>query len=102
MKNLLFIITATVALVLTGCGKPEPTQPSIESIESLVANPERLKDLRAQCKADHARMGDAQCQAVAEATRQRFMSGGRSPYASDPVPPSAAPASSPIGASAKD
>ncbi|MDP9968938.1 hypothetical protein J2W39_000161 [Variovorax paradoxus] len=102
MKNLLHIITAAVALVLAGCGKPEPSQPTIESVESLVANPERLKDLRAQCKADHARMGDAQCQAVAEATRQRFMSGGRSPYANDPVPPPAAAASPPADAGAKD
>ena len=94
MKSL-FIIVATVALTLAGCGKSEPSRPAIESAEALVANPERLKDLRAQCKADHARMGDAQCQAVAEATRQRFMSGGSSPYASDPVPP-------PAGAGAKD
>jgi len=102
MKNLLLIITAVMALVLVGCGKPEPSRPSIESVEALVANPERLKDLRAQCKADHAGMGDAQCHAVAEATRQRFMRGGPSPYANDPVPPPAAPASSPIGADAKD
>ncbi|WPH16023.1 EexN family lipoprotein [Variovorax paradoxus] len=102
MKNLLLITTAVAVLLLAGCGKPEPSRPAIESVEALVANPERLKDLRAQCKADHARMGDAQCQAVAEATRQRFVSGGQSPYASDPVPPPAAPASSPIGAGAKD
>ena len=104
MKNLLFI-TAALALVLAGCGKSEPSRPAIESVESLVANPERLKDLRAECKADHARMGDAQCQAVAEATRQRFMSHGPSSYANDPVPPPfapAAPASSPIGAGTKD
>ncbi|CAN7513866.1 EexN family lipoprotein [Variovorax paradoxus] len=102
MKNLLLIITAVAVLALVGCGKSEPSKPVIESVESLVANPERLKDLRAQCKADHARMGDAQCDAVAEATRQRFMSGGQSPYASDPVPPPVAPASSPIAADAKD
>jgi len=102
MKNLLLITTAAVALALAGCGKSEPSEPAIESVEALVANPERLKDLRAQCKADHARMGDAQCQAVAEATRQRFMSGGPSPYASDPVPPPAAPASPSAVAGAKD
>ena len=102
MKNLLLITTAVVVLVLAGCGKSEPTPPAIESVEALVANPERLKDLRAQCKADHAKMGDAQCHAVAEAKRQRFMSGGQSPYASDPVPPPAAPASSPIGSGTKD
>lgn len=102
MKNLFLIATAAVALVLAGCGESEPSGPAIESVESLIANPARLKDLRAQCKADHARMGDAQCQAAAEATRQRFMSGGPSPYANDPVPPPAAPASSPAGAGAKD
>ncbi|GER09535.1 EexN family lipoprotein [Variovorax boronicumulans] len=102
MKNLLLIATAALALVLAGCGKSEPSAPAIESVEALVASPERLKELRAQCKADHARMGDAQCQAAAEATRQRFMSGGPSPYASDPVPPPAAPASPPAGAGAKD
>ena len=102
MRNLLVIVSAAATLVLAGCGKSEPSRPAIESVESLVANPERLKEQRAQCKADHARMGDAQCHAVAEATRQRFMSGGPSPYASDPAPPPAAPASSPIGARAKD
>jgi len=102
MKNLLLITTAVVVLVLAGCGKSEPTPPAIESVEALVANPERLKDLRAQCKADHAKMGDAQCHAVAEATRQRFMRGGPSPYASEPIAPPAAPASVPAGVDAKD
>ena len=102
MKNLLLLVTAAVVLVLAGCGKSEPSRSSIESVESLVANLERLKELRAQCKADHARMGDAQCHAVAEATRQRFMRAGQSPYASEPVPPPVAPASPPAGADAKD
>lgn len=102
MKPLLFIVTAAVVLALAGCGKSEPSRPAIESAESLAANPERLKDLRAQCKADHASMGDVQCHAVAEATRQRFMRGGPSPYANDQVPPPAAPASAPAGADAKD
>ncbi|MDQ0080975.1 hypothetical protein J2W35_001312 [Variovorax boronicumulans] len=102
MKNLLLLVTAAVVLVLAGCGKSEPSRSSIESVESLVANPERLRELRAQCKADHARVGDAQCNAVAEATRQRFMRGGQSPYASESVPPPAAPASAPAGADAKD
>ncbi|MDR6428091.1 hypothetical protein J2738_004246 [Variovorax paradoxus] len=102
MKSLFLLITSALALVLGGCGKFEPSRPSIESVESLVANPERLRDLRGQCKADHARIGDAQCHAVAEATRQRFMRGGSSPYASEPVPPTAAPASPPAGADAKD
>lgn len=102
MKNLFLIIMAAAVLALAGCGKSEPSRSAIESVEALVANPERLKELRAQCKADHASMGDAQCHEVAEATRQRFMSGGQSPYANDPVSPSAAPASPPADAGAKD
>ena len=102
MKNLLLIITAVAILVLAGCGKSGPSPPAIESVESLVANPERLKELRAQCKADHANMGDAQCHAVAEARRQPLISGGPAPYANDPVPSPAAPAAPPAGADAKD
>ncbi|MFT3819565.1 MAG: EexN family lipoprotein [Rubrivivax sp.] len=77
------------ALALAACEKKVER---IESVESLVANPERLKALRDACKADHARVGDAQCNAVAEATRRRFLNGGQSPYAGDPVKPSVPPA----------
>ena len=81
----------SVVLALAACGKPEP---SIESVESLVANPDRLRELRAACKADHATVGDAQCNAVAEATRQRFMRAAPSPYADDPVRSPVEPAGS--------
>jgi hypothetical protein len=84
--NKLFILTAVAStLLLAACGKPAP----IESVESLVANPERLKELRAQCKADHATVGDAQCNAVAEATRRRFFGSGGPSY----TPPGSSPAS---------
>ena len=94
MNRILFAFVMGFALVLAACGKLEPVQP-IESVESLVANPDRLKELRAQCKADHAKVGDAQCNAVAEATRQRFMRAAPSPYANDPVRPPPPPASTP-------
>jgi hypothetical protein len=93
MKQLLSMILAAVAaLLLVACGKPAP----IESVESLVANPERLKELRAQCKADHAKVGDAQCNAVAEATRQRFFGSDGPKYTPPSSPPTAfsAPAAS--------
>ena len=80
--NRLFIMVSA-ALMLAACGKPA----AFESVESLVANPERLRELRAACKADHAKVGDAQCNAVAEATRRRFMRPTPSPYANDPVKP---------------
>jgi hypothetical protein len=85
MKQLLII---ALALSVAACGKSAPT----DTVESLVANPERLKELRAQCKADHAKVGDAVCGAVSEATRRNFMGDGKSPYANDPVPKPAPPA----------
>jgi len=66
-----------------------------------VANPERLRDLRAQCKADHAKVGDAQCNAVAEATRQRFMGGGTA-YTPPVAQPASELASSPASAASSD
>lgn len=86
MKTL-FLIAAACTVLLAACGKPEPT----ESIESLLANPDRLKEVRAQCKADHDKVRDAQCNMAAEATRRRFMGSG-TPYT--PVPP-VAPLSAP-------
>lgn len=70
------ILTAlSLTLVMTACGESAPT----ETVESLVANPERLKELREQCRADRAKLGDELCNAVAEATRQRFMGDGDVP-----------------------
>ncbi len=85
MKTLLTTIACT--LRLAACNKPAPT----ESVESLLANPERLKEVRVQCKADHAKVGDALCNRASEATRRRFMGSG-TPYT--PAPPTA-PASAP-------
>jgi len=95
MKRLL-IVAACCATLLVGCSRREPA----ETVESLVANPERLKELRAQCKADHSSVGEVQCNAVAEATRRRFMSDGKSPYANEPVPAPPAPPASAASAGA--
>ncbi|HEY9147268.1 EexN family lipoprotein [Thiobacillus sp.] len=83
MKTLLTTLACT--LLLAACNKPAPT----DSVESLLANPERLKEVRAQCKANHDKAGDALCNRASEATRRRFMGSG-TPYT--PAPP-AAPAS---------
>jgi conjugal transfer/entry exclusion protein len=84
IKTWLTVVTCTV--LLAACGKPEPT----DSVESLLANPDRLKAIRAQCQADHAKVGDALCNKASEATRRRFMGGG-TPYTPAPLtaPPSA-------------
>lgn len=71
-KIMLFLLVA----MLTACGKSEPT----ETLESLAADPERLKALREQCKTDRAKLGDELCNRVAEATNRRFFGDGKAPY----------------------
>jgi hypothetical protein len=83
----ILVTTIACTLLLAACNKPAPT----DSVESLLANPDRLKEVRAQCKADHNKAGDALCNRASEATRRRFMDSG-TPYT--PAPP-AAPASAP-------
>lgn len=82
MNKSILLLLLLVAM-LTACGKHEPT----ETVESLVANPERLKELRQQCKTDRAKLGDELCNRVAEATNRRFLGDGKMPY----NPPKEAP-----------
>jgi len=72
-----------VCITLAACGKSPPS----ETVESLAANPERLKQLREQCKTDRAKLGDELCNRVAEATNRRFFGDGKTPY----NPPKEAP-----------
>lgn len=79
------IIPLLLATMLVACGKSEPTAtPSTssptETVESLMAKPERLKELREQCKTDRAKVGDELCNRVAEATNRRFLGDGKTPY----------------------
>lgn len=71
-----------LALALTACENPAPT----DTVESLVANPERLKKVQRLCREDHAKMGDALCNAASEARRRRFMGDGKSKYTPQPAP----------------
>jgi len=73
MNKSIFLI---LVVALTACGKPEPT----ETVEALAASPDRLKELRQQCKADRAKLGDELCNRVAEATNRRFFGDGKTPY----------------------
>lgn len=50
-----------------------------DTVESLAANPERLKELRKQRKSNRAKLGGTLCNAVAEATRRRFLGVGKVP-----------------------
>lgn len=70
-----------LAVVLTGCGQSEvPQKADLPTVEALASNPERLKELRQQCKLERARLGDELCNRVAEATRKRFYGAGKVPY----------------------
>lgn len=79
------IMPLLFAAMLTACGPSEPT--AIETVESLAADPVRLKELRQQCKLERAKLGDALCNRVAEATRKRFYGDGKVPYTPSEKPP---------------
>ncbi|TAM59418.1 MAG: entry exclusion lipoprotein TrbK [Rhodanobacter sp.] len=69
-------------LALAACGKATPT----DTVESLVAHPDRLKEVQRLCQEDHAKMGDATCNAASEAFRRRFMGDGKGKYTPQPAP----------------
>jgi hypothetical protein len=73
-----FMLLAALAIALVSCGKSEST--ATETVESLAANPERLKTPRQQCRLERAKLGDELCNRVAEATNRRFFGDGKVPY----------------------
>lgn len=77
------IVLFLFVVMLTACGKTEPT----ETVESIATNPERLKELRQQCKTDRAKLGDELCNRVAEATNRRFLGNGETSYTPPKEPP---------------
>lgn len=87
------ILPFLLAAALTACGQSETPQKAdtsdtkIPTVEELAANPERLKELRQQCKTDRPKLGDVLCNRVAEATRKRFYGDGEIPY----TPPKESP-----------
>ncbi len=89
MKQIKIIMFLPTMLLLAACDRPTPptavTTP--ETVESLAANPERLKELRQQCKTDRVSLGDVLCDRVAEATRKRFYGDGTVPYTPSETPP---------------
>ena len=87
------IIPFLLMAALAACGQSEtPQKPAdstvnVPTVEELAANPERLKELRQQCKTDRAKLGEVLCNRVAEATRKRFYGDGQTPY----TPPKESP-----------
>lgn len=70
------------ALLLTACQEPA----SSDTVNTLAANPERLKEVERACKADRVTIGDALCNTASEARRRRFMGNGKSTMPSTPAP----------------
>lgn len=75
------IIPLLQAVALTACGQSEtPRQADVPTVEELAADPERLGELREQCRTDHARLGEVLCNRVTEATRKRIYGDGSVSY----------------------
>ena len=77
------VMLLMLVAALTACGPPQPS----DTVDALAANPERLKELRRQCKAERPTMGDVLCNRVAEATNKRFFGDGKVPYTPSETPP---------------
>lgn len=56
-----------------------------DTVDSLAADPERLRDIQKRCSQDWAGTGDTLCKMASEVRRKRFMGGGRTPYTPHPV-----------------
>ena len=88
-KTVPFLLVAA----LTACGQSETPQKAhtseanIPTVDELAANPERLKELRQQCKTDRPKLGDVLCSRVAEAVNRRFFGDGKVPYTPSKEPP---------------
>ncbi|EIU5457908.1 TPA: EexN family lipoprotein [Pseudomonas aeruginosa] len=81
-------IPLLLAVALTACGQSEaPQQANLPTVEELASNPERLKELRQQCRSERAKLGEELCNRVAEATRKRFYGDGTLPYTPPENPP---------------
>lgn len=83
------IAPSMLVATLTACSPSEPPkqEANVPTMDELAADPERLKELRRQCKTERQTMGDVLCNRVAEATNKRFFGDGKVPYTSSETPP---------------
>lgn len=73
MKKSMLLVLVVFSV---GC---KPASPA-ETVESLAANPARLKELREQCRIERDRVGDELCVRAAEAANRRFLGDGKARY----------------------
>jgi hypothetical protein len=71
-----------LALVLAACQQSAPT----DTVDSLFANVERLKEVERLCREDRMKMGESLCNTASEARRRRFMGDGKAKYTPQPAP----------------
>lgn len=62
------VMLLMLAAALTACS---PSQPP-ETVDFLVAHPDRLKEVQRLCKEDRAKVGEELCRRAAEAVNRRF------------------------------
>jgi len=62
------LLPLLMAAVLTACGQSQPT----ETVDFLVAHPDRLKEIQRLCKEERAKAGEELCRRAAEAANRRF------------------------------
>ncbi len=78
--KLLFPFLLVALLAACGPSETPKKEVNVPTVEELAANPERLKELRRQCKTERPTMGELLFNRVAEATNKRFFGDGKVPY----------------------
>ena len=66
------VLSCVLAAAASGCGGSAPH----DTVDALVADPAKLKDVMQRCHDDHAAVGDAECNVASEAFRRRFAGSG--------------------------
>ncbi|MBN9147926.1 MULTISPECIES: hypothetical protein [unclassified Nitrobacter] len=56
-----------------------------DTVDTLAADPDRLREIQKWCSQDWGGTGDALCKMASQARRKRFMGNGRTPYTPHPV-----------------
>ena len=63
------IMMPVIAMVLTACGPARPT----DTVDEMVANPARLKEIQRLCREERTKVDDDICLRASQAFRRRFM-----------------------------
>lgn len=76
---------SVVAAIAIGAGLLVQSARAADTVESLAADPQRLREVQKLCKDDWVGTGDELCTMASKAQRRRFMGSGRTPYTPHPV-----------------